>query len=70
MAENLVASNLGVAVRRRPDQGYFEFGVVVDGEFYSFGARREGDLDPEFSQGLAKSKQSQDASSESTSSSG
>lgn len=40
-------SGLGVALRKRDDQGYYEFGVIVDGGFVSFGARKIGDVEPE-----------------------
>lgn len=40
-------SGLGVTLRKREDQGFYEFGVVVDGGFIPFAARRIGDVQPE-----------------------
>jgi hypothetical protein len=53
MTKEITHSGLGVALRKDEGAGMYEFGVVIDGEFIGFGARKTGGIDGDLARGAA-----------------
>ena len=47
MGDHFTYTGLGVVVRERPDSGYHEFGVMLDGVYVPFAAVKSGQFAPE-----------------------
>lgn len=53
MAKEITHTGLGVALRKDDNAGMYEFGVVVDGVFIGFGARKTGGIDDDLARAAA-----------------
>lgn len=67
MGKEITHSGLGVALRKDSDAGMYEFGVVVDGVFIGFGARKTGGVDDDLARAAQAKAEQQDNSTQATS---
>jgi hypothetical protein len=49
--ETYAYEGLTISVRERPDQGYAEYGVVIDGVFHGIGGMKLGDFQEKILEG-------------------